>query len=244
MELIRGKIGTRTRALRRCVLNAQEKDLSYGSMAAPSDAVVIGIILTLVFSAAIYYIHTLLQQLEGKVNVLNTIIFELKKTNEQYMNMYEGGGYESAPLEPFSMTGPYETQSMEKDTLPQKEFVPAEAPTAAEAEGIYMDFDIGDIPATTTVAEKKAPSDEPSTSLLSVNYESMTYKELKGEAKRRHIPRHSNLSKQELIDALKQLDAGTEVSGITSEGGFQSIASVEGEAEEYIPNFEDVINLN
>ena len=50
-------------------------------MAAPSDAVVIGIILTLVFSAAIYYIYTLLQQLEGKVNVLNTIIFELNFIN-------------------------------------------------------------------------------------------------------------------------------------------------------------------
>ena len=228
-------------------------------MAAPSDAVVIGIILTLVFSAAIYYIYTLLQQLEGKVNVLNTIIFELKKTNEQYINMYEGGGgnFEAAPLESFSMAENYEPKAAQKD------YLPTETPNAEQAEGIYMDFDLGEPKAGAAAepaAEKKelasestlpAAFAEPASSLLSVNYESMTYKELKAEAKRRHIKGHSNLSKQELIDALKQLDAGTEdVEGISSglgvsATGFQSIAAIDGvEAEEYIPNFEDVINLN
>jgi hypothetical protein len=220
-------------------------------MAAPSDAVVIGIILTLVFSAAIYYIHTLLQQLEGKVNVLNTIIFELKKTNEQYMNMYEGGAggehyeMETAPLDTFSMM---ETKEVElKGVMPiASTSVPAEESLSNEG-GFVVGFDTLEADMTEEVkalvsSSADAGSDAHST-LLSVNYESMTYKELKAEAKRKHIKGHSNLSKQELIDALKQLDAGAEPAGIASGSatfdGFHSIAE-----EEYVPNFEEVINLN
>ena len=58
-------------------------------MATLSDAVVIGIVLTLVFSAAIYYVFTLFQQLEVKVNLLNNIILDLKKTNEASMMMFD-----------------------------------------------------------------------------------------------------------------------------------------------------------
>jgi len=207
-------------------------------MAAPSDAVVIGIILTLVFSAAIYYIYTLLQQLEGKVNVLNTIIFELKKTNEQYMNMYEGGGYESAPLEPFSMLA---TEKAPAEIAHQE--------SVAQDDGsIPMDFESAMELSSSAVAplEKKADTFElaeetaaVSASSISVNYESMTYKELKAEAKRKHIKGSSTLTKQELIDALKQLDAGAEPQGIAVNDNFQSLSE-----EEFVPNFDDVINLN
>lgn len=207
-------------------------------MAAPSDAVVIGIILTLVFSAAIYYIYTLLQQLEGKVHVLNTIIFELKKTNEQYMNVYEGGGYESSPLETFSMLA---TEKVPQEVAYQE--------SAAQDDGsIPMDFESAMEISSSAVApaEKKVETFElaeetatGSASSLSVNYESMTYKELKAEAKRKHIKGSSTLTKQELIDALKQLDAGTEPQGIAVNDNFQSLTE-----EEYVPNFDDVINLN
>ncbi len=231
-------------------------------MAAPSDAVVIGIILTLVFSAAIYYIYTLLQQLDIKVNALNTIIFELKKTNEQYMNMYEGGGGDhfemnSSPLDTFSM--------MEPAQVEQKGSVKAASPstgalTHTEHEGGFVvgfdtleaDMNDDNKPLSSSSADSTSYVEASSNGRtdvdshltnINVNYESMTYKELKAEAKRKHIKGHSNLSKQELIDALKQLDAGSEPVGMTtgavSFDGFHSIAD-----EEYVPNFEEVINLN
>ncbi len=205
-------------------------------MAAPSDAVVIGIILTLVFSAAIYYIYTLLQQLEGKVQVLNTIIFELKKTNEQYMNMYDGGGYDTTPMEPFSMlapeSAPAEIALQESADAHDDGSIPMDFESAAGASAAELPY-----PAD----EKKADSHEETTaaSLLSVNYESMTYKELKAEAKRKHIKGSSTLTKQELIDALKQLDAGAELQGIAMNDNFQTLSE-----EEFVPNFEDVISLN
>lgn len=204
-------------------------------MAAPSDAVVIGIILTLVFSAAIYYIYTLLQQLEGKVQVLNTIIFELKKTNEQYMNMYDGGSaYESAPLETFSMLATEKAPA---------EIALQESSDTHDDGSIPMDFEsaVSTTEVTYAADEKKADAHEETAvaSLLSVNYESMTYKELKAEAKRKHIKGSSTLTKQELIDALKQLDAGAEPQGIAVNDNFQSLSE-----EEFVPNFDDVVNLN
>jgi hypothetical protein len=198
-------------------------------MAAPSDAVVIGIVLALVFSAAIYYIYILFQQLEGKVGVLNTIIFELKKTNEQYMNLYDGPMYESVPaaerLEPFVPT---------KEVVSEK---PAPAPVQPTKEAVEYEFDeeIG-----AGVAEVSASAS------LSVNYESMTYKELQAEAKRKHIKGSSKLTKSELIDALKNLDAGTEVVGMGSIDHFSSMddSVPNGSADEFLQNFEEVISLN
>jgi hypothetical protein len=84
-------------------------------MAALSDAVVIGIVLTLVFSAAIYYMFTLFQQLEGKVSVLNNIIFDLKKANEASMMMFDN--QMNFTPEPFMMGGSVaaNSENMEHD---------------------------------------------------------------------------------------------------------------------------------
>lgn len=220
-------------------------------MAAPSDAVVIGIILTLVFSAAIYYIYTLLQQLEGKVSVLNTVIFELKKTNEQYMNMYDGPsgtGYDG-PMEPFSM-------EVTHNTVPQetaKQVVTAVVHDVVDELPVFSNVETKNTPLlpakeeTYTMEEvlvdesasASASAHAPSSVSLGANYESMTYKELVAEAKRKHVKGASKMTKQELIDTLKQHDNGTEPAGITTFDHFQPIAE-----EEFTTNFEDVINLN
>jgi hypothetical protein len=216
-------------------------------MAAPSDAVVIGIILTLVFSAAIYYIYTLLQQLEGKVSVLNTVIFELKKTNEQYINMYDGsvgggGGAYDGPMEPFSM---------EATHVPIMATVPSatnEAASPMTEMKPYTDMETKSTPLLpvkeeTFVMEEVVITDETANASSSVslgaNYESMTYKELVAEAKRKHVKGSSKMTKQELIDTLKQHDNGSEPAGIATFDHFQPIAE-----EEFTTNFEDVINLN
>ena len=215
-------------------------------MAAPSDAVVIGIILTLVFSAAIYYIYTLLQQLEGKVSVLNTVIFELKKTNEQYINMYDGsvggaGAYDG-PMEPFSMEathGPITT------TVPS---VTNDAASPMTEMKPYTDVETKNdlllpVKEETFVMEEVVVADETANASSSVslgaNYESMTYKELVAEAKRKHVKGASKMTKQEIIDTLKQHDNGGDIAGITTFDHFQPIAE-----EEFTTSFEDVINLN
>jgi hypothetical protein len=211
-------------------------------MAALSDAVVIGIVLTLVFSAAIYYMFTLFQQLEGKVNVLNNIIFDLKKANEASMLMFDN--QMNFVPEPFMMggsgsgSGPgSSSENMEHDvssldeTEPKIEVVkkdyiqPTNFAVAAVEEPVI------------DVEEFTAPAP-----VMEVNYESMTYKELQAEGKRKHIKGASKMTKADLIDALKKHDSGS--SGIEPEGmlinnPFEHFPAVDETTGEFIAKFDD-----
>ena len=53
------------------------------TMAAISDAVVIGIVLGLVFGAVCYYLFSRMTQLERKVGLMENILLDLKVTTEQ-----------------------------------------------------------------------------------------------------------------------------------------------------------------
>jgi hypothetical protein len=204
-------------------------------MAALSDAVVIGIVLTLVFSAAIYYMFTLFQQLEGKVGVLNNIIFDLKKANEASMMMFDQ--QMNFVPEPF-MTSPNEEHGHDENGLPEhieiskKEYVvrpPTPTPVfeslsaSAQAEPLHLE-------------EEKEEVVAP---LLEANYESMTYKELQAEGKRKHIKGVSKMTKADIIDALKKHDSGAdEPQGMTLSNPFGDFPTLDESTGEFIANFE------
>jgi hypothetical protein len=208
-------------------------------MAALSDAVVIGIVLTLVFSAAIYYMFTLFQQLEGKVGVLNNIIFDLKKANEASMMMFDQ--QMNFVPEPF-MSSANEEHSHDVNGLPEhieiskKEYVvrpPTPTPVfeslsagvgeSAKAEPLHLEED---------KEEVVAP-------LVEANYESMTYKELQAEGKRKHIKGVSKMTKADIIDALKKHDNGTdEPQGMTLSNPFGDFPTLDESTGEFIANFE------
>jgi len=206
-------------------------------MAALSDAVVIGIVLTLVFSAAIYYMFTLFQQLEGKVGVLNNIIFDLKKANEASMMMFDQ--QMNFIPEPF-MSSANEEHGHDVNGLPEhieiskKEYVvrpPTPTPVfesisasvSAQAEPIHLEED---------KEEVVAP-------LVEANYESMTYKELQAEGKRKHIKGVSKMTKADIIDALKKHDSGAdEPQGMTLSNPFGDFPTLDESTGEFIANFE------
>jgi hypothetical protein len=203
-------------------------------MAALSDAVVIGIVLTLVFSAAIYYMFTLFQQLEGKVGVLNNIIFDLKKANEASMMMFDQ--QMNFVPEPFmgSMSGGSEEHEHEPEhiEISKKEYVvrpPTPTPVfeslsaTAQAEPLHLE-------------EEKEEVVAP---LLEANYESMTYKELQAEGKRKHIKGVSKMTKADIIDALKKHDSGAdEPQGMTLSNPFGDFPTLDENTGEFIANFE------
>jgi hypothetical protein len=185
-------------------------------MAALSDAVVIGIVLALVFSAAIYYVFTLFQQLEVKVNLLNNIILDLKKTNEASMMMFDQMDFAGASA----------AAAAAADEMPA--FHMLHTPTPGQEMGddksASMKLDESDLAPVqqSPIVEKKVSDDlesvrshnESSDSgnpLLNVNYESMSYKELQAEAKRKHITGIGKMNKTQLIDSLKKHDSGAEL---------------------------------
>lgn len=186
-------------------------------MAALSDAVVIGIVLALVFSAAIYYVFTLFQQLEVKVNLLNNIILDLKKTNEASMMMFEqmdsaGGAVADFP-EFHSMihtpTPVMRAQEVPADVKPvpivNLEPVQTQIQSTPTVEKKTV------VEASDTESVKSASTDGGGNPLLNVNYESMSYKELQAEAKRKHITGIGKMNKTQLIESLKKHDSGADM---------------------------------
>lgn len=206
-------------------------------MAALSDAVVIGIVLTLVFSAAIYYMFTLFQQLEGKVGVLNNIIFDLKKANEASMMMFDQ--QMNFMPEPFMMGG--EEHGQENNTNPsnieisKKDYI-LQPPTPTPVFEAVLETEPVETMHLEEVKEETAVVASP---LMEVNYESMTYKELQAEGKRKHIKGASKMTKADLIDALKKHDSGAdEPQGITLSNPFGDFPTLDESTGEFIANFE------
>jgi hypothetical protein len=206
-------------------------------MAALSDAVVIGIVLTLVFSAAIYYMFTLFQQLEGKVGVLDTFIFDLKKANEASMMMFDQ--QMNFVPEPF-MTSPSEEHEHDGNGLPEhieiskKEYVvrPPTPTPVFESTGVGASEKAEPIHLEEDKEEVVAP-------LVEANYESMTYKELQAEGKRKHIKGVSKMTKADIIDALKKHDSGAdEPQGMTLSNPFGDFPTLDESTGEFIANFE------
>ena len=201
-------------------------------MAALSDAVVIGIVLTLVFSAAIYYMFTLFQQLEGKVSVLNNIIFDLKKANEASMMMFDN--QMNFMPEPFMMGGSGSTSNVESTEF--------DAPHSEKVEIVKKEY-IEPLVSSTDepvieVEELMVSAPVPATT-VEVNYESMTYKELQAEGKRKHIKGVSKMTKADLIDALKKHDSGAdEPQGIALSNPFGDFPTLDESTGEFIANFE------
>lgn len=204
-------------------------------MAALSDAVVIGIVLTLVFSAAIYYMFTLFQQLEGKVSVLNNIIFDLKKANEASMMMFDNQMNFSP--EPFMMGGSAaaNSENMEHDvsSLDESHNVAEFEP---KIEVVKKDYIQTVNEPVIDIEEFAAPT------AVEVNYESMTYKELQAEGKRKHIKGASKMTKADLIDSLKKHDAGSsgiEPDGMLINNPFEHFTPVDETTGEFIAKFDD-----
>ena len=206
-------------------------------MAALSDAVVIGIVLTLVFSAAIYYMFTLFQQLEGKVGVLNNIIFDLKKANEASMMMFDQ--QMNFMPEPFMMGGEEHDLSHSQENtanpsnieISKKDYI-LQPPTPTPVFEAVLETEPVETMHLEEVKEETAP-------LLEVNYESMTYKELQAEGKRKHIKGVSKMTKADLIDALKKHDSGAdEPQGIALSNPFGDFPTLDESTGEFIANFE------
>jgi hypothetical protein len=173
-----------------------------------SDTITLGLVLILVFGSVCLYLYTRIQQAETKINLLESILLDLKMTNELK-------AYPSLPLPvpaddhigvsmPDSMPAPVETQQV-------KPFVDDEEDLAPGAVvGYTDDSDSKPAPASAAAAvEISSPLLQSNESGVKVspNYEAMTLKELRDLAKERKLHGTSSLKRNELIDALKQSDS-------------------------------------
>ena len=172
-----------------------------------SDTLTIGLVLALVFGALFFYLYSRIGQVEKRVSLTENILLDLKMATENtmmamasvpHLHMDE---HEStpAPLEPVGAPQPVDKDEVEQ--IPDEDFYKQALQESPKEE-------------ETTVPSKVEP-----------NYESMTLKELKAEAKRQGIPIPNAAHKKDVIDALKRqtrsmsvLEAVPGTDGVLEEG--------------------------
>jgi hypothetical protein len=173
-------------------------------MAGLNDTLTLGLILVLLFGAASLYLYTRVQQCEQKLNLVESILLDIKM---------------SAELQEYPEPPPLPSKRQQEEPL-QRPPSPKSAPlTSLEEQDLYKEaisealdsaVDAEEIPAEeefshleqTTVEVSTAPQPK-----LNTNFESMTLAELKALAKQRGITGSSSMKRSQILEALKPKQA-------------------------------------
>jgi hypothetical protein len=176
-----------------------------------SDSLTVGLVLTLIFGALVFYLYTRIGQVEKRVSLTENILLDLKMATENTL----------MAMSPPSFASVQEVERVEAVSAPEP--MKEDEVEEVNEEEFYK-----------TVLEQAAqkPADAPvtleSTSKLEVNYESMTLKELKDEAKRKGVKVAANAHKKDIIDALKRQGQGSVLEPVPG-------SSLDGQLEEGFP---------
>jgi hypothetical protein len=175
-----------------------------------SDSITVGLILALVFGALVFYLYTRIGQIEKRVSLTENILLDLKMATENTLMAIAAPSQPHVhefveSIQPISAPEPMQKDEVEevneeeyyKTVLEQAQTKP-ESPAHEQVQGMKVD----------------------------ANFEAMTLKELKDEAKRRGVKVSTNAHKKDIIDALKrqgQLSVlepvpGSSLDGVLEEG--------------------------
>lgn len=177
-------------------------------MSMVSHADVIGIVLFLILGAVSYYFYARISQLERKVGLMENILFDLKLTTEQAMNLLtepdDGETHQQQEShKPVSWSTPFMGATVSASS--QEEVIPASNNPADTKELTVMSAPRSRTPPQSLQVDRNEVQQEVPSSGASVtpNYEAMTYKELTQLAKQRGLSGLRNASKAQVIDALR-----------------------------------------
>jgi len=167
-------------------------------MASMNDLLTVSLVLILLFGAVSLYIYTRIQQCEQKLNLVESILLDIKMSAElrEYPDLpvKSEGGHQSLPssyVEQHVSAAPFH----DEQATP---FVEEEESTGLDSSDLS---EPESLPETTVVSI--APVTKPS---VSVNYESMTLAELKSLAKQRGITGSSSMKRSQILEALHTSD--------------------------------------
>ena len=164
-------------------------------MASMNDLLTVSLVLILLFGAVSLYIYTRIQQCEQKLNLVESILLDIKMSAElrEYPDLpaKSESGHQSLPSSYAEQAAPFHDDQT--------------TPFAEEDETTGLDSsDLSEpeaLPEATVVSI--APVTKPS---VSVNYESMTLAELKSLAKQRGITGSSSMKRSQILEALHTSD--------------------------------------
>jgi hypothetical protein len=185
-----------------------------------SDAVVIGIVLTLIFAAVSYYLYSRMVQAETKLGLLESILLNLKMATESSLFM---SNTEAVPspvhhthmhkVGPDSQMGDLqqmidEVHDEQEENEKNENHVDEnnqESSSSLDENGNVEEKDVEFVP---SVKPSSASSllhvvkDAEGGSRVHIGFESMSWKELCAEAKKRNITGVSHMNRKKLIDVL------------------------------------------
>jgi len=168
-------------------------------MASMNDLLTVSLVLILLFGAVSLYIYTRIQQCEQKLNLVESILLDIKMSAElrEYPDVpLKSESYsQSSQSLPSPLAAPYNVAEQHVSAAPFEE---EESSTALDASDLS---EPEALPETTVVIPE--PVAKPS---VSVNYESMTLAELKSLAKQRGITGSSSMKRSQILEALHTSD--------------------------------------
>lgn len=187
-------------------------------MTSLSDTLTVGLVLVLLFGSIALYFYTRIQQAEQKISLLESILLDLKMSMEvkSYTSLpaeeeevlHQGGStVHQDEYRPFSD----ETEHLETVMDAMKPPSPAPSVSSKSEEEVAdekadAESEVEQYKSVIAEAVKEEETVVPSASKISVNYESMTLKELQALAKSRGIMGASSMKKNPIIEALKTSD--------------------------------------
>ena len=154
-----------------------------------SDSLTVGLVLALIFGALVFYLYTRIGQIEKRVSLTENILLDLKLATENTLMAM------SAP----SMAHVHEVERVEPVSAPEP--ITKDEVEEVSEEDFYKT--VLEQAASKTV-EVPVQHEQVQGTKVEANYESLTLKELKEEAKRRNVKVGANAHKRDIIDALKR----------------------------------------
>lgn len=185
-------------------------------MTSLSDTLTVGLVLVLLFGSIALYLYTRIQQAEQKISLLESILLDLKMSAEIK-------SYSELPAENIShrhhefstehIDNSYQPFDDDDDVYPGA-VVGSSSPIKSNSPAPSVSSNIDDTDNNEVDNYKSVIADaikddveiSESTSKVSVNYESMTLKELQTLAKTRGISGAGSMKKNSIIEALKTSD--------------------------------------
>lgn len=199
-----------------CVRNGYENPYCTVEMSYLSDALTVGLVLILLFGSIALYLYTRLQQVEQKINLLESILLELKMTSEiktytelpaEFDNSVEAISTESIQeYVPFQDDG--DSTEIVSDVVLD---VTSMSNNSSQLQSVD---DINDVEqyksAISDAVDESVNNESIVESKTSHMYDLMTLKELQALAKSRGISGASTMKKNSIIEALKTSDRSSQ----------------------------------
>jgi len=182
-----------------------------------NDALMIGIVLTLVFGAVIFYLYNRLSMTERKMGLVEGVLTDLKimmdsapfaSDNGNHMERPSMQEFEPTPEYLNAISGPFPLKEEEvEEVVSEDEYKRAMDQSTPVNETPYKSLQIDELAGVPVTATNAI-----SVTKLSPDLDSMTLKELQTHAKQKGLTLTAGMRRKAIIDMLKA-DTGTEVQG-------------------------------